>query len=220
MAFNVKTELTDVDYELIFKETWLEGAVEKNRMSIVKQLLKSFQLHLNDIKFDNTAPSDKMIFFSRFYDETFLNVNFGLEQIHVTVKRNQSQEKLIKLLTNIYDIVRSKTFISQHIILNQHMIAEKNVNEYLETLNPNTPDEIKDFTTGRGVSYRIADKDKQMEMSVVVTNSAMLENGIYFNFNCQFRPNPYDLETASELVKAKYDLITKALNLEIDQNEY
>ncbi len=216
MAFNVKTELTDVNYELVFKEAWIEGAIEKNRLSIVKQFLKSFQLRLNDIKFNDTTLSEKYIFFSRFYGETFLNVNFGLEQIYVTVKRNQSQEKLKKLLTNIYDIVRSKTFISQRIILNQHMIAEKNVNEYLETLNPNTPDEIKGFTTGRGVSYRMADKDKKMEMSVVVTNSAMLENGIYFNFDCQFMPNPYDIETASELIKAKYDLITKALNLEID----
>ena len=71
MNFNVKTELADANYFLSFKEPWLEGASEKNKVELVKKLSKSFALKLNDYRYDSNRLSDKMLSFLNSMEKHF-----------------------------------------------------------------------------------------------------------------------------------------------------
>ena len=78
MELILKPATIDFRYRVVFKEPQFEIVKEGARVLLLNKIIKNFGLRLNDIKFNNQAPSNDFIHFSKFYGSSFFNVFFGL----------------------------------------------------------------------------------------------------------------------------------------------
>jgi len=163
MGITAIQKIVDVTYQVYFTEPLFEVFGDKNRQKLVMHLLKSYELKLNDIKFNSDFPSDNLIHISKFYGQTFFNTHLGLEQIELRVSRIQSEKQLETLFVGIVPLV-AKEFISrQRFSINQHLKIDK-VNNYLNSLNPHSPSKLKDLIDSNGVFYKLSTRPKHQSI--------------------------------------------------------
>lgn len=61
MELVVKPVTTDIRYRVIFKEPQFELIKQEPRISLLSKIMKNFDLHLNDIRFSDAAPSNNYL---------------------------------------------------------------------------------------------------------------------------------------------------------------
>jgi hypothetical protein len=220
MEIIIKPVVSDAEYGLEYKEAFFEGASEKKRVSLAKKLIKAYDLRLNDLKYDGEQPSNKLISFSRFYGETYFTVEYGLESINSGINRLINREQCRQLFGTLYKTVKGKDnlFAWQKFSIRQHLeIQNSSALDYLNSINPFTPQGFKSQLIGRGSLFQFAVPDHELKIHVLLTNSAIIEGGIYFVIDFIFKQNQYDFTDAFDISSSQYNFILNELNLNLDE---
>ena len=215
MAFQIRPESSEVHYQFFYKEPWFSAAEDKKRTSILKKVLKKFNLRLNDIDFTRKSPSDKFFSFYKIYDKSFLEVFFGLEEAKAQINRPISETQIKDLFSWLYNVCKEQSIKQQSISLIRHFSTEGNLFSYLDELNPKTPENFQEALESKGVIYGFHDSENELHVHIVVSNSIVVPNGLYLNTEFIFSPNLHDYKSAHKIAKEKYEMILNELNLQI-----
>jgi hypothetical protein len=219
MEINIKPALSEAEYGLEYKETFFEGASEKARLSLAKKLIKAYELRFNDIKFDGNQASNKLISFSRFYGDSYFLVEYGLENINSKINRLIDRQQCRQLFGTLYKTVKGKDnlFAWQKFSVRQHFkIQNSSALDYLNSINPFTPQGFISQLFGRGSLFALDVPDHELKIHVLLTNSVIIEDGIYFSIDFIFMQNQYDFADAFDISSSQYDFILNELNLKLD----
>ncbi|MBU2538040.1 MAG: hypothetical protein KKH22_06350 [Proteobacteria bacterium] len=215
MELIVRPIATDLTYRVLFKTPLLELIKEANRITTISKILKAFQIRLNDIKFNNQAPSDDFMHFSRFYDNTFLDVSFGYEELSAKLRHPQNIEQVKTLFGRLADIISSVASNHQKMIIQRHFETEGNANLYLMSLNPTHPEKFEKFLSDTGVFYTLKIPDHELIIHITLVSSLFVNNGLFLSSEMDFLPNKYDFNTAFKTAIEYNDYIVEGLNLKI-----
>ena len=205
----------DFFWQVFFEEPQFELAKEEQRITTVNKLLKTFDLRLNDLKFNAETLSNNFIHFSKFYDQTFFDVSFGLEEIGALVRNPQSEAQAVDLLTGLFKIFENNPFSGQRCTITLQCSVEGDIKSYLETLSPYTPDNFKNIIYGRGLIYSLKIRKHQLTIQVLIANSVYVEGGLYLNLDFHFSPSPYSFREGLKIVQDQVNSIEKELNFKI-----
>jgi hypothetical protein len=217
MELVLKPVTADVNYFASFKEPIIFLDDKDNlRPDLVKKILKTFELRLNDIKFNNQLPSNDYIHFYKFFGQCILDVSLGLEEVAARIGTPLNEEQVADLLSRLTKIIEDYPITFQRIGIQRHLETAGDVEKYLESLNPNVPDNLQKYLSGRGVIYNFRLPDHELTIQSIITNSLIVDNGIYFFTEFSFSPNKYDFDGTYKVVKTQYEFLLNELNLKIE----
>lgn len=218
MKLIFRHERVNTSYTVNLEEPMLQIAEEKGRLSFVKELMNVFELRLNDIKFDANAPSDNFIHFYKFYGASFFDVNFGLEVITARLGTPRDAEQARDLFGRLYKLFGEMPIARQSMTIDRQLSKqnEGDVDSFLASISPYTPEKFKEILFSKGVIYNLKNVDHQLFSQITVTKSLIIPNGVFLNIVFDFSPNKYEFEKAFEVAKNQHDFILKELGIEIE----
>ena len=219
MKLFVKPVSTDLQYRAFFSEPQLGLGrfMDDKREQLIRQILTLFKLRLNDVKFNNAAPSNDFIHFSKFYGDCFLDVSFGLEEVQIVMRRSQSEALLNDVTEKIGDLLSGRPLSSQRFTVQEHFSSTGGSVEYLRSLNPSSPASFESLLSSVGVHYTLRVGDHNLVVYVTVVESLFVSGGIYLSIEFEFLPNKYALVEASKVTKEQYQFVLNGLELEIKE---
>ena len=215
MEFVVKPVTTDIRYRVIFKEPQFELIKQEPRISMLSKIMKNFDLHLNDIRFSDAALSNDYLHFSKFYDATFFNVAFGLEEVEASLQRVQNEDQVEDLYGKLAQLFEQNPISLQRVTIQRHLSTEENVSLFLESLNPNPPSNFKKYLCGTGAYYTLTISDHNLSIYITIVESLFIQKGLYLSVENEFSPNKYDFQETFKIVKEFQEFILKGLDLYI-----
>ena len=219
MHYKVKTISTEAVYHLIYKIPLLSIGLDKIRIPIIKKILTQYDIRLNDINFDTNKPSDKFLSFIKFYGQTLFDVSFGFEELHATIKTPKDENQIAELFGSFYKIISSaKEFLAKRhqVTIAQHFSIEgQSLLEYFENLNPYTPEGFINKLFGKGVIYSLTDKEHNLNVQIVLTNSLLYPNAIYTRIDYDFYESQFDFFDMFEVSRETYKFLMTEMGLEI-----
>ena len=215
MELIVKPSFVEFRYETVLKESMLSVTVEESRISLIKKFLKAFDLRLNDIKFDGQALSNNYIHFSKFYNSTFFDVSFGLEEISASLRMPTDEAQVADLYGKLFQIFEDNPISVQRMNIQRQCSTEGDVASFFQTLNPHTPKKFKELLYSRGMIYDLKVLEYELYIHVLIANSLVVKGGLYLNIDFEFSPNKYDFENALRIAKDQHEFIFKELGLKI-----
>ena len=216
MELIVKPVGTDLFYQTFFEEPMLDETLEGPRIRLIKKLVKAFELRVNDIKFNVETPSNNYIRFSKFYDQSFFDVSFGLEEVSALLRMPTNETQVEGLYGKLFKIFEGNPISRQKISIQRQLSTEEDVALFLQSLNPYTPKTFQQILHGRGVIYDLKISEHELAIHVVVANSLYIKQGLFLSIEYDFSPNRYDFESAFKIAKDKHDFILKELSLRIE----
>lgn len=213
MELKIRPFSSETTFFLVFQEPWLTVVTDKARINLIKKIMKSFELHLNDIKFHQETPSNRFLSFFKFLGQTFFDVSLGLEEVTAKLNRPADEKQIKELFGRVYSILKENTIVQQRFSIAQHFSTDGDLMGYLNNLNPNTPDRFIESLSGKGVVYAMQDQENQFYTHLVVSHSLLIADGLYVSIDFNFSPNLHDFRTAYKLAKEKHYNIFSELNL-------
>ena len=214
----VNSVLTEISYYVTYSNPLLNLASEKNRQNILNKIMSSFNIRLNDVKYGAETPSDRFFHFQKFIDKTDLKVSLGVEELSVKIINPKDEADIYTLLNKVLNLVKSiKGFDIGHqrISNSQHFSTDDDFFQYLNSLNPFTPNEFEESLKSKGVIYRLVDKEYDFNIFVAMDKSIIIKEGIYLSIDLQFSPNKLSFQDMFGIAKERYQKITSAFALEI-----
>ena len=217
MGFVVKSETTDLSYQIFFKEPLLELMDIEPRRALVGKFLKAFKLRLDDIKFNEQTASNDWIHFSKFYGPTFFNVSFGLEQVLAVLQIPVDEAQVKDLYGKLLETFKHSPISRQYIVIRRQLSTKEDSSLFLKSLNPHCPSKFKKLLDGRGVFYTLRIPDHNLRIHITLVNSLLIEVGLYLSVENDFTPNLYTFKDTFKVTKEYDDLILEQLNLTIKE---
>jgi len=217
MGLIIRPVETSLLWQVFFKEPQLELSREENRLSLITKLLKSFDLRLNDLKFNQLTPSNNFIHFFKLYGQTFLDVSFGLEEISAILRAPQNEEQVLDLLNRLFQVIKERPVSEQKFSIRMQCATEGgNITTFFQTLSrPVGPRRFRGVLRGKGFIYDLTFPEYGLIISVVIANSLVVDGGLYLHIEYLFSPNQYDFENAFGIITNRLDFITKGLNIQL-----
>jgi hypothetical protein len=210
----------DVTYTVSFKDAMLDVLIDgRVRLQLIDSVMKKFQLKLNDLKFksdDQSLPGNHF-HFSKTYGQTYLDVRYGLEEVATLVRNPVSKDQLIDLLSGVHDLFKDRPITSQVINVQHQLGIGRNPIDYLDSLNPHTPERFKEVLQGKGVVYTLRYVEHDLVIMVTVIPSLFLPEGVFVAINYEFRPSRYDFQKTFEIAENYYSLLLQELNLKVEE---
>ena len=208
-------ELVDIsiNYFAVFKEPHLNQIKEESRINLVKKLTTNFDLRLNDLKFDPTSISDKFVKFSKLINRTFFDVSFGLEQISATLSNPVNMEQVEKLFSSLFEIIEEAPIKLQRFVFQAQSTTKGDSKAFLQKLTPYTPDKFNNLIAGKGITYHLLFEEFNLKGFVTVSDSIILEKGIFVFVQFEFSPNKYTPNESSQVARDQFNFILKELDL-------
>jgi hypothetical protein len=213
MELKIRSFSSETAYFLVFQEPWLSVAIDKARTNLIKKILKSFELSLNDIKFHQETPSNRFLSFFKFLGQALFDVSLGLEDVTAKLNRPTDEKQIKELFGRVYSILKENTIVQQRFSIAQHFSIDGDLMDYFNDLNPNTPESFQETLSGKGVVYAMQDSENQLYTHLVVSHSLLLAGGLYVSIDFNFSPNLHDFRTAYKIAKEKHYNIFRELNL-------
>lgn len=209
--------LTPVDivfsYTAIFKEPIVDQLKEEARIAFISKLMKAFGLHLNDLKFNIEALSNKWMTFSKFLNPGFFNVSYGMEEVFASLNNPLNEEQIAEFCGKLFEMFENNPVSIQRMLLNAHHSAEGDMNSFLKSLNPYTPNNFESLVSGRGVIFNLRIPEHNLSSHITVANSLFVEKGLFLYIQIEFSPNEYNFDTAFGIAKDHYQFLLNELNL-------
>lgn len=215
MQLIIKPASADINYQASYKEPILSVIQNEVRIVLIKKILETFELRLNNIKFNDRNPSNEYIHFSKYLGQCFFDVSFGLEEIAARIGTPEDEAQVIDLLTKLHTLLKDYIIASQKLTVQRHFEAEGSVDSYLQSLNATIPRNLQSHLSGRGVIYDLSYPEHELSIQILISSSIVIENGLYLYVHFGFSPNKYDFDDALELTKTQYDFILNELELKI-----
>ena len=182
MEIDVKSTFLDINYQVSFSEPLLTLATEAVRLPVINQILKTFSLRLNDIKFDHSYPSNNFIHFSRYYLNAFFDVSLGLEEITIKINRPENEKQVYGFLDSFFKIIKEDKISGQRATLMSHYSTDGNVKTYMEAINPYTPDNFQRHLDGKGAIFMLKIPEHELTCKILLAESLLVAGGIYLSF--------------------------------------
>ena len=215
----VTPEIVDLKYRIIFAEPQLDLIREERRIPLIKKIIESFGLSINNIKFNDASPSNDWIHFSKLDNPTFLNVSFGLEQVEAWLQRPQKEEQVLANYGKLALLLKDIKFASQTMMIQWHLKVDGDNLTYLKSLSPNIPENFKEFFHGSGVSYTLKIPEHNLTIFVTVVESLYTENGLFLSIENEFSPNKYSFDESLKIARHFHDIILEGVGLEFRAQE-
>jgi len=210
-------ELVDIsiNYFAAFKEPQFNQVREESRINLVKKLTTNFDLRLSDLKIDTTSISDKYFRFSKFINRTFFDVSLGLEQVSATLNNPVNIEQVEKLLGSLFEIIEEAPIELQRFVIQAQSTTRGDSKAFLQKLTPYTPEKFNNLIAGKGITYHLLFKEFNLKGFVTVSDSIILEKGIFVFVQFEFSPNKYTPNEASQVARDQFNFIFKELDLSV-----
>lgn len=219
MKIHVKSKRTDVSYFAEFKEP-VFGLLENHELrgSIIKQLLKSYRMRLNDFRMNNDQPSDKLLMFKKFDDPSFFEVVFGIDQVTADLKtvRDRIQKKY--LYESLAPLLKLGTIKSQRVIIDRQLSTKDNAKAYLQSLSPYCPAPFEGILQSQGAQYVLQEPDSKATIRILITESLFIPEGLYLYINISFPENMYGYQEALDKFEEIDTFAVNALEIEIEES--
>jgi hypothetical protein len=204
-----------INYFAVFKEPQLNQIKEESRINLVKKLTTNFNLRLSDLIFDRVSISDKFVKFSKFINRTFFDVSFGLEQISATLSNPINIEQVEKLFGSLFEIIEEAPIELQRFVIQAQSTSKGDSKAFLQKLTPYTPNKFNNLIAGKGITYHLLFEEFNLKGFVTVSDSIILEKGIFVFVQFEFSPNKYTPNESSQVARDKFNFILKELDLSV-----
>ncbi len=204
-----------INYFAAFKEPQLNQIKEESRINLFKKLTTNFDLRLSDLKIDPTSISDKFVKFSKLINRTFFDVSFGLEQISATLSNPVNMEQAEKLFGLLFEIIGEAPIELQRFVIQAQSTTKEDSRAFLQKLTPYTPDKFNNLIAGKGITYHLLFKEFNLKGFVTVSDSIILEKGIFVFVQFEFSPNKYTPNESSQVARDQFNFILKELDLSV-----
>jgi hypothetical protein len=204
-----------INYFAAFKEPQLDQIKEESKINLVKKLTTNFDLRLKDLKFDWLSISDKLVKFSKLIDRTFFDVSFGLEEISATLANPVNMEQVEKLFGSLFEIIEEVPIKLQRFVIQAQSTTKGDSKAFLQKLTPYTPDKFSNLMAGKGITYHLLFNEFSLKGFVTVSDSIILEKGIFVFVQFEFSPNKYTPNQATQVAKDQFNFILKELDLSV-----
>lgn len=215
MELIVTPVTVDLIYQVFFEEPAFELIKDESRVSLIEKMLKSFELRLNDLKFNGEALSDNFIHFSKLYAPGFLNVSFGLEEVSASLRNPRDEAQVADAYGRLFKLFEQNPISRQIMTIQRQLSTEGDSISFLNSLNPHYPSNFERFLERRGVYYTLKIPENELTIYVTVVSSLFVENGVFLSIENHFSPNRYDFKNAFKIAKERHDFILKELNISI-----
>ncbi len=206
---------TDIFYNFHFEEPLLEILTENKRLPFIAELLKSYSLSLNDIKINSESVANNHIHFSKYYETSFFDVSFGLEEVSVRLGKPNDFEQIFDLFGSLFKSIKDHKISRQRFTIQRQCSTSGDLTSFMESLGSNIPEKIKDLIKGKGFIYDINIPKHNIVAHFVIANSIYIDDGLYLSFDFEFSPNLYDFDEAFEVAKNQHDFLMREFNLKI-----
>jgi hypothetical protein len=216
MELVVRPVGTDLFYQASFSEPMLELVRDEVRESLVRNLVKNFNLRLNDIRFDTGTLSDNFIHFSKFEGISWFDVSYGLEQVRAIIRNAQKEEQVTGLYAKLAECFKDYPISKHQMNIQRQLSTEGDAASYLKSLNPEVPTAFENVLDGRGVFYTLKIPEHELKIGITLVSSLFVKGGLYLSIENDFSPNLYDFSEAFKIARKHHDFILKELNLRID----
>ncbi|MCX5847411.1 MAG: hypothetical protein NTW12_13805 [Deltaproteobacteria bacterium] len=215
MKLMIKLVSTDIEYNIFFKEP-LFNYIEKDwNLHVLRNLIKIYDLKLNDIKINQLSPSDNLYHFMKFFGQSSFDVSLGLEQISSMIRFAISEEQICDLNLRLSGIYLNSTIVRQRFALYQQAEVEGDVNEFIAYLNPWIPSDFKGVLAGKGVTYHFEIPDDNAILHWSLANSLPIKGGLFLSCQLTFEPNNYDFKKSFELARGYYYSFMDSLGIAV-----
>ena len=217
MKISVSPYSADVSLGVVYKEPMLGLAQEELRLPLVREILKSFECRLDDVKFDANQLSGKYIQLNKYYGRSLFSLQFGLEETSASIFRVEKTELALDICQKLSTILDEIPIGFTRLNISRHFTSKEDINSFLQSLNPTIPEDLRKTVAGRGVFYNLQFPDLKLNVFVTVVNSLLARNGLFFGMENQFSNEPESLKKSAEYVLEKHDFILQALGITIEE---
>ena len=214
MNLIVNPETTDFHCSLVFAEPQIELAGEERRFPLIRQVMKRFLIRLNDIRFNVNSPSNDYLHFSRFYGQAYLDVSFGLEEIEVWFRRIESENQLLEVLSDFFEVIKGISVSIQRMALHQHFSSEGDVQGFLNSIIPNHPEAFGGYLTKKGVFYTLRAEEHNSTIHIMAAESFFVQGGLYLSIESEFAPNNYESQDALKIAREHNSFVLSGLGIQ------
>lgn len=215
MELVVTPVTADLKYQVVFEKPVFETIREESRILLIEQVVKSFELPLNNLKFRAEALSDDFIHFSKLYTPGFLDVSFGLEEVSASLRNPRDEAQVADLYGRIFKLIEKNPISRQIMTIQRHLSTEGDSIAFLNALNPYYPSNFERFLERRGVIYTLRIPENELTIYITIVSSLFVKNGIFLSIENHFAPNKYDFRSAFEIAKERHDFVLRELDLTI-----
>lgn len=219
MDLVVQAVETDLTHMVTFKEPQLELSKEDNRLRIINNLLKTFEIKINDIKVNLEAPSNNLWHFSRFFGRAFLDASLGLEEYTARLRNPNDKDQVSALYGKLAELFKSVPIKNQTVIIQQHLSTDGDATSHLNSLNPSCPANFKDILEQAGVHYKLKIPLHELTINITLVGSIFIPEGLYLSETMSFSQNLYDFEKTFEVLYEYHGFILKELGLSMEDNK-
>lgn len=217
MKLVVRPAGTDLFYQVSFAEPMFDLLRDEPRRSLVRDLVKSFDLSLNSIRFNRETPSNDFIHFTKFEGSNgWFEVSYGLETVTAQFKNPLKEERVSDLYAKLARCFEQYPVRSQRMNIQQQLSTAGELDSFLESLNPSVPTGFESALDGRGAFYTLTFPDQNLKIHISLVSSLFLAKGLFLSIENDFSPNLYKFEETFEIVGKHRDFILGELDLEIE----
>lgn len=215
MEFTVRSLRTDIALNVNFKEPMLGIIKEDARLSLIRRFLKTFNLPIDDLKFNNETPSGNFIHLTKSYGTAIFSLSFGLETVSATLYQAENEIQVSTVFNQLFKILGEFPIAVLRINVSQHFSSDQDVALYLKSLNPKVPVSFGDSLIGRGAFYNLKTQDKNLNLFITVVESQFVQGGLFLGVDNQFSPFSHDFAVLSETVLRNYAFTLQGLGIVI-----
>lgn len=209
------TPPSDIDLHLaaLFKKPKYDQMGSEEGIKTIRNLVEAFELRLDDIKINRETLSGQFFQFSKFYGASFFNARLGFEESSLGLRNPFSKKLVVEISERLAKILSDDSFQRLAINMRTHLATEEDPGSFLELLAPTVPTPFGPRLQGRGISYLLADLEKNLRTSVSVTKSLFFEKSLFLSIECEFTPCLFGLKDATIAVWQEYTFVMNSLGL-------
>ena len=217
MKITVLPYSADVSFSVHYKEPMLAISQEESRIPIIRNILRNFEVHLDQLAFDGKSLSGNFISFTKQYGPSLLGVHFGLEETSANFWRVDREEQVVDSFGKLFTILDEIPIASMRINMSNHFQVKGEVNSFLGSLNPNIPNDFKEFLSGRGVFFHLKFPELGLSSYLTVVNSLLVSNGLFLGAENQLSPVAGTLVDSLASVFEKLGFIMNSLGITVEK---
>ena len=207
---------TSCQYTAVFSGPDLQQLREESKLDLIGRMINAFGLRFNELKFGPESPSNRLISFSKFYNPSFLDVSYGVEEVSASLRNPGSEDQLLDLFGKLSDLFSHLSVSVQRMILQQHCKSNGDTVSYLQTVSPYAPEAFSGLLDGRGVTYYLNVPDHNMLSHITVANSLFVQDGLFLYVQIEFSPNKYAFREAFRIANEHGRLVFTGLGLIVE----
>jgi hypothetical protein len=124
-------------------------------------------------------------------------------------------EQAEKLFGLLFEIIGEAPIELQRFVIQAQSTTKEDSRAFLQKLTPYTPDKFNNLIAGKGITYHLLFEEFNLKGFVTVSDSIILEKGIFVFVQFEFSPNKYTPNESSQVARDQFNFILKELDLSV-----